>query len=1265
MAAAREHYDNPYEDVGGFGKFRKRPFRRSTRSTPYDRPQTAIRNPSANTANNRHGWLSKLVDPTQRFIASSAHRLFASFFRKSLPPPPPPLSPPEPELNRGAMDKQHEATSTGPPDSKNVSANGCDTPVSISDGSGVTELEVILKQKTFTKSEIDRLTALLQSRGVHTGEENKSDVVASKADLHSSKKEKLASVPSKDNWIENRITPAPIRSNAVDEDAATPAEMAKSYMRSRLSKVSPPNFALFGQLVHEGSSSLTKKACASNSPVMSIVSRPSDCPGFPVNGFITPRSRGRSAIYNMARTPYSRLHSTTNVQGAGTASDASGGPSSSRSTWALKRRSSVLENDIGSIGPIRRIRQKVNILPTSRALSIRRTGFDSDTAQPPISAEKRALGSETLVENDDNSIHQSRLRSVTSKSSEMASRILQQLDALVSSRERSPTKLSTSMLHGPALRSLDNIDSPKFLENAHDKNKLDVQHENPLSDVRDMSQKHEAKENGPSIFDANIEESALAFKAVDAAIKVGEAAEKVAAFSTMRSVVQPPPQQKRSFQISAHEDCLELDDDEDVTAVTLTEGEQPVSTFTETRSGTCSAISVKSSASPETTQRINSVINQNSEPVSDGCMVVENRNLFTFQAATSPNVTVEQAAISCPSTMISASPQESNVPPPIFSFGDKIVSRNEPNGISTMVDFNSKTEDKPPMLFTSTTSSTVSGSSGPKFDDSAVAEPENSNRFATESAKKEAELDKAEHRNTLKASFNFRSSEKVPSSVSNSSSEANIFSFGMPASDSSLINGTLASAPSLFSSPVPPLGASDLTVQSSSIPVSASSRMTSSDPAFSSTAGMTAGSTSIISASASSPAFATTPVFKFGSTVVSDPAPTGIESAESKNRRTNPADVNGALFVGSSSAITSTGNAIFGGKSPTAGAVSSIYGGTSSSTTTNTGCSSFIASSSAVRSTGSGTFSFSVGATGSAHANQSQRANPFSNGSAVPDSSTQSMPSLFGLSASSPSFGLAGNAPLTSGSCVFNSSSSSGSLFSSGATFGMASSSASGANMASSSTMAGSTAIGSTWQTRQSPVFGSTFNSSSSSTGFAFDASVSGTGTTGTSVMFKSSTSAPSVPVFSFSSTAPATTTQAVFGNSNSGFGFGFGLSAANNNDQMNMEDSMAEDTVQASTPPTGPVFNQLASTPSSGLIFGATTPSGLGQFGSPSPSVANPFQFGGQPNLAAPQNPSLFQASGSLEFNGAGAGSFSLGTGGSDKSGRKIVRVKKGLRKK
>ncbi|KAK7860848.1 calcium-dependent protein kinase 1 [Quercus suber] len=90
----------------------------------------------------------------------------------------------------------------------------------------------------------------------------------------------------------------------------------------------------------------------------------------------------------------------------------------------------------------------------------------------------------------------------------------------------------------------------------------------------------------------------------------------------------------------------------------------------------------------------------------------------------------------------------------------------------------------------------------------------------------------------------------------------------------------------------------------------------------------------------------------------------------------------------------------------------------------------------------------------------------------------------------------------------------------------------------------------------------------------------------------------------------------------------------------MNMEDSMAEDTIQASMP-TVPVFSQSPVTPQSGFVFGST------------PSAGSPIQFGAPQNSATPQNQSPFQASNSL-----GGSSFSLGAGGGDKANRKIVRV-------
>lgn len=82
-AAREEKQKQPYEGLGAGGKFRKTPFRRTTQATPYDRPSTALRNPSTANA----GWISKLVDPAQRLITYSAHRLFSTVFNKRLPPP--------------------------------------------------------------------------------------------------------------------------------------------------------------------------------------------------------------------------------------------------------------------------------------------------------------------------------------------------------------------------------------------------------------------------------------------------------------------------------------------------------------------------------------------------------------------------------------------------------------------------------------------------------------------------------------------------------------------------------------------------------------------------------------------------------------------------------------------------------------------------------------------------------------------------------------------------------------------------------------------------------------------------------------------------------------------------------------------------------------------------------------------------------------------------------------------------------------------------
>ncbi|XP_061358402.1 nuclear pore complex protein NUP1-like isoform X1 [Gastrolobium bilobum] len=337
MASARD--ENPYEGGGGFGKFRKRPFRR-TQTTPFDRLLTALRNPSRN-----NGWFSKLVDPAQRLIASSANMLFASVFRKRLPPPPPP--PRSSEAVQEARDNHQEAAVF----------------VSI-------------------------------------------------------------------------------------DDVASPVELAKAYMGSRPSKVSQSMLGLRNP-PREDPTLLRNQHFAQKSPVMSIVPRATTLARVHENGFVTPRSHGRSAIYRMARTPYARVYPTSTLKGVGVAVE--GEPSSSAQyaldhdmlsgskQRALKRRSSVLDNDIRSFGPIRRIRHKCNLLskgltlPHSGApLSIARNRVGIDAAQQPSSSMQKPIllgevkhrHTKLSAENVDDTMPSTSFPPLSSKSSEMASKIL-------------------------------------------------------------------------------------------------------------------------------------------------------------------------------------------------------------------------------------------------------------------------------------------------------------------------------------------------------------------------------------------------------------------------------------------------------------------------------------------------------------------------------------------------------------------------------------------------------------------------------------------------------------------------------------------------------------------------------------------------------------------------------------------------------------------------------------------------------------------------
>ena len=81
-------------------------------------------------------------------------------------------------------------------------------------------------------------------------------------------------------------------------------------MGNQVSKVSPSMLGLRSRAVRED---VAMRRNVPFTPTPAMISLPTKSIGHvevPENGFTTPRSRGRSAIYNMARTPYSRVHPT-------------------------------------------------------------------------------------------------------------------------------------------------------------------------------------------------------------------------------------------------------------------------------------------------------------------------------------------------------------------------------------------------------------------------------------------------------------------------------------------------------------------------------------------------------------------------------------------------------------------------------------------------------------------------------------------------------------------------------------------------------------------------------------------------------------------------------------------------------------------------------------------------------------------------------------------------------------------------------------------
>lgn len=819
--------------AGAGGKFRRRPFRRN-QTTPYDRPLTALRNPS---------WVTKLlVDPATKLITSGAQRFFSSIFRKRILPAPIPLPSP-PEARQESKDVQQESCPNPHDHAGAVVANGhevCNTACSTED-SAFSELEQLLKQKTFSRAEIDRLTELLRSKTVDTPAGNDESAVA-----------------------------APVTSSRVPKgNVASPAELAKAYMGTRSLKVSPSILSSQSQLVRVDAPLLKNVAYSQNLPITPVTAKTAGLVGVRANGFTTPRSRGRSAIYHMARTPYSRLRQTDGQMASSSTYNAYSGPVSESvlehdgyfgSKQPLKRRSSVLEDDIGSVGPMRRTRQKPNLL--SHGIS---------RPNPGAGVASATVVHQEFLEVGDNDVP-TRYVHIPPKPSETAAKILDHLETLTpkekssesrlaAGKDKTPKKSTLNMLRGQALKSLESLDSPKLLQSAQDDHKLENwskvvptnAHDSSLQKQCKIDQHPQNKSiNGSTVVAKNNEK--ISFEDAQPGVETADSLDK-------NSSAQP--QKKHAFRMSALEDSFELDEDinSDESSSQLAEGRDKMGVSgAEKKPLSTDEVLNKPAASFETKSTLGILNKRNDMEAPDAALISVNSTSF----------------------LPSSDPLSPEVVPP--SFGpDK---SKEPSG-----------DKVPTLLFSS--SSPLSG-----------LRPESSSSLSNPAlGLAGASLELFESDNSQKDGKSNGKLEPLSSGLSPSAL------FAAPSSTSSFSNGLFAPSPVISSTSILTSSNSPKDVQSGSSSEVAPSTSISASVSITTGNSITSGGGLFGFAAVSS--VSTEPLIRSGSSEASPISTTlsTTSSAGNADLKTKTTDF-GSLsssspFAGSSFASTSPGNSIF------------------------------------------------------------------------------------------------------------------------------------------------------------------------------------------------------------------------------------------------------------------------------------------------------------------------------------------------------------------
>jgi hypothetical protein len=1115
---------------------------------------------------------------------TTAQMFFSSVFRKRLPPPPK-FSHPQPEADQGPRNRLQEAIPNNHGEACDMFTGQVGNSSKTSDGNPVLDLEQLLKQKTFTRSESDTLMALLRSRTVELPAEpedkTQKNPSLSASDLKNKDVDKSQGI----------LSPSIINSIHNEDNVFSPSHLAKVHM----GKVSPSVSGSNDQGLREKSTFTNNQALVLTSKSPNLLSQSLNTSGgigVRDNGLSIKQYRGRSAIYNMARSPYFGVHSTSTPQkGSRFMNDVFNGtpPSSSRRVWenggtshfkraGLKRVSSAFEDD----GAIRRVRQKPNLSSQGRfgnGVAYLENHASSSSLQKPLSPNEANDNNTTKsVEENRDVIH------YPPKSSATGKQILQHLETktpkqkssefglVMGGSEKSAPKLTSNMLSGQALKSLEHVDSAKFksLE------RVDPQ----SSRVSEDLEKDTVEKNGTPEMLMDTRNTLASSVHVDTDVKN-------ASFNTTGAEnnddVADPPLKRRAFQMSALEDFVELDEDMSSDEPKLA---QPVQEEKE-KSVVTKTVPTEESLvekSPALNIPIPSKEITKVEENGNGAVVVSanEKNGFTFSTPAAPPVlSTNNNNDHTESISASAPAKDSNDSLPVFN-ADKVPS---------------VTFLPPPAL------SEPKSSSPFALKPEALSRLENISSGTTDAQLKvtasDTDVGKNKDNNEVKQNGGDTNGtvDTVNSAVLTSPSTNGMFSFTAMTKTSNSDNVSQTSTPSVFPSTFPAFPSTNQTSDNIfAQPISSPSTMFAST-ATTTTAAITTTTTTAATTTTAVPSLPAEPIFKFGSSLA-PPTPT-TSIAETTDSKAKPESK--PIF----------GN---GGSSPFTSGSSNLFGLSSSITTPTVNN----------QSPAPPLFGTNGGSIITTQPSSSSGITSFTSGSSL----FSPAPSLSGTDSVSTSvnFGSTWKQPDKAPTFPnpFTSPNQSG-----GFSFGAPSNSATATN------------------TAPTMIFG---QSTGSSSGSAFSFGSSTGPASGPAFPFGSSTSSSAGAVFSFGSSttaAPTSTTPSLLPQAQPIFGANpvFNASSANNN-QMSMEDSMAEDPVQAA-----PTFGQqpLFSNPT-GLMFGSTPPA---------QAPANPFQFGGNQNPSAPS----FQASGSVEFNAGG--SFSLGSGAGDKSSRRTVRVNKNRNRK